>query len=264
MQIIFQKAFTKSLDKTGEEMQKLSVKYGYDFVPITIEAFSHKVVEDIEFDTSRKDWFAYGSSAMVDVVREHGLKPGVFDCIANERIVAEKYGEQYLNHDLMHTNRKTIFDDIAEFNEYAFFVKPVDRKYFPGTIVDKDSLRFVLISQIFPDTTPSDYDIIVSPVKMIEKEWRLFYVDGEFVTGSQYHAAMMRLEINPNVPEYVIGYADSVVHGIWMPSDNFVIDVALMKDGEMKVVEVNELNYSGLYASNVNDLLIAVDQYLNK
>jgi hypothetical protein len=90
--------------------------------------------------------------------------------------------------------------------------------------------------------------VIVSPVKAIYREYRLFVVNRKVVTGSVYRVGG-RAEISADVEEYVLEYARKVIDR-WIPAESCVIDIGLTEHG-LQIIEFNNINSSGFYASDV-------------
>lgn len=55
-----------------------------------------------------------------------------------------------------------------------------------------------------------DLEVIVSPVKQIYREYRLFVVNGEVVTGSVYKVGGQP-HISPDIEAYVRDYARAII-----------------------------------------------------
>ncbi len=138
----------------------------------------------------------------------------------------------------------------------VFFLKPNDDlKYFTG-----QALRFAEAGDLYQalrkTARPIDpeSEVVIGRPKEVDAEWRLFFVDGAFVTGSMY-----RPSGDPNVPRDLVTFATSAVSR-WAPASVFVIDVARV-DRCWKIVECNCFNGSRLYSADVERLVIAVAEH---
>jgi len=98
--------------------------------------------------------------------------------------------------------------------------------------------------------------VIVSPVKEIYREYRLFVVGREIVTGSVYKVAG-KPQLSSDVESYVLEYVRSQIVR-WTPAASFVIDIALT-DAGLKIIEFNNINCSGFYASDVARYVLAIE-----
>lgn len=98
-------------------------------------------------------------------------------------------------------------------------------------------------------------DVIVSTVKQIYREYRIFVVAGKAITGSTYKVGR-RAEISELIDEDVYNYVETIIQK-WAPAASFVIDVSLGPDG-LKVIEFNNINSSGFYAVNMDKYVQAI------
>lgn len=170
------------------------------------------------------------------------------------------YKDNLLNYD----SEIHMFGDIPKY-EGERFIRPVDDgKAFSGEIVayDKlagwqDAIQYLNSKQLKPSTK-----VQVSSVKSIFREFRLFFVDGKVVTGSMYFEdnKYIRKRIIMR-DDAVIQYAESMAK-IWTPDRVFVMDIALMNDGTMKIIEINNANASGFYDSDIEQFIRAVDKIM--
>jgi hypothetical protein len=257
MNFVFQKSFSQHMDQDGEELKQICNEVGINFYPITIRPFEHTVVEEKTVSNLTEYTVAYGSNAMEDVVKQYGWNPGWFYTIHDEVGTYAYFGDEYINHDMMVCRTDNYIESLKQYDMYDFeyyFMKPNDQKYFPGTIVDKPMIPFVIESQGKHHGTPDVYDICISPVKKIVAEWRFFVVRGNIVTGSKYHAENLRLDIQPGYEAGAHEYAQSMVD-IYDKTGTFVIDIAKMESGKYKVVEINCLNSSGFYMIDKKKLI---------
>ena len=146
------------------------------------------------------------------------------------------------------------FNDIQIDNMSKFFIRPLeDNKAFDGMVIDKEMLE-----SLRKDPTKNylgELDVIVSPTKDIYREYRLFVVKNTVVTGSVYKVAG-KPQVSENVEKDVVDYVHTIINK-WVPSESFVIDVSLTEEG-YKVIEFNNINSSGFYASNVPKYVEAI------
>ncbi|MES3024805.1 MAG: ATP-grasp domain-containing protein [Pseudomonadota bacterium] len=192
-----------------------------------------------------------GAIKLTKIANERGWSPGSF---LNEKfnfdLWREKLGVEMLNFDLVKGSLATVPTGGAE----KFFIRPLeDNKAFDGMVIDQETL-----AEWRRDPAKaylSDLEVIVSPVKTIYREYRLFVVDKKVVTGSVYKVGG-RPEISPLVDADAIVYAEAII-AKWTPADSFVIDIALGEHG-MQVIEFNNINSSGFYASDVAKYAAAI------
>jgi hypothetical protein len=162
----------------------------------------------------------------------------------------KKLGTEMLNFDVV---KGTLADvDIGALA--SFFIRSLeDNKAFDGMVMDRE-----MLADWRRDPSKihlSTLEVIVSPIKKIYREYRLFVVNKQVVTGSVYKIGG-RPEISSVIDADVIDYAINII-GKWTPADSFVIDISLGEDG-LKVIEFNNINSSGFYASNVAKYVEAI------
>ena len=263
MNFVFQREFNKQMDTDGKELNDLCKELGINFYPITIVPFEHTVVEGDTIKNLEGYTVAYGSNVMEIVSNKYGWNPGIFKVAHDEKSVHAAFGSDYINHDMLICNTENYMDSIKQAGLYDtefYFMKPNDYKYFPGTIVDKKMMPFVIESEGRRYGTPDVYDLCISPVKYIKAEWRFFVVGGKIVDGSKYHAEEFRLDVQAGFKKEAGEFAEKMI----LKFDNsgtFVIDIAEMQNGDYKVVEINGLNSSGFYKIDKKKLLIALKNY---
>ena len=100
-------------------------------------------------------------------------------------------------------------------------------------------------------------EIMISSAKEIWAEYRMFIVNGQYVTGSQYKAGNT-VRGDSNVDPDIVEFTQQMVDK-WSPASAFVIDIARTPDG-MKVIEINNINSAGFYEADVQKIIYAIDQ----
>jgi hypothetical protein len=106
-------------------------------------------------------------------------------------------------------------------------------------------------------------------VQEIMAEYRLFVVDGEIIAGSLYRA-FNKSKVLPiftdntfthneiNQEDACIKFAKNMLD-IYQPAKAFVLDIAITLFGP-KIIEVNNINSSGFYASNIEAVVVALNK----
>nr|WP_020397217.1 ATP-grasp domain-containing protein [Thiolinea disciformis] len=103
-------------------------------------------------------------------------------------------------------------------------------------------------------------EVLIAPLQIILKEYRLFIVKHSIVTGSVYKLAG-KPYVSDLLDEAALQYAESIIQQ-WLPSESCVMDLALTEQG-YKVIEFNNINSSGFYATNVAKLIQALEYAYN-
>lgn len=156
------------------------------------------------------------------------------------------YGDDMLNADA----RVVQFGELlnAEFRPDAqLFVRPDDdSKRIPGQVT-----TFKQLAEANLDNTSN---LVVSDVKEIDAEWRLFFVQRKVVSGSMYRPSADHL-----IPQEVIQFAETAARR-WVPAEVFVMDVARV-NRTWKIIECNCFNGSRFYEANVEAIVAAVSRF---
>lgn len=211
---------------------------------VTIPRGSTAIDPDVDPDGSV---FVCGALKMAAVAQAKGWSPG---SLLNDNFHFEIW-QRHLGGELLNSSARvaTLRDLALETNE---FVRPAeDNKAFTGRVFN--AAHF----QEWKDENPGllELEVIASAVKKIYREYRLFFVNEIFVTGSLYMQAGEPV-VSSDVDLEAIDYARTVMSE-WSPAHAFVVDVALTEHG-YKIIEFNNINSSGFYASDVNRLVAAL------
>ncbi|MCE3606086.1 ATP-grasp domain-containing protein [Massilia sp. P8910] len=198
--------------------------------------------------------YVCGAIKLARIARDKGWVPG---SLLNENfkfdIWLAQLGAGLLNHDI----ESGTLAEVRTGHLAKFFIRPSeDNKAFDGMVMDSE-----MIANWRRDPAKAHLqkiDVIVSPVKAIYREYRLFIVNRKVVTGSVYRIGG-RAEISPDVEDDVLDYARGVIDR-WTPAQSFVMDVCLTQEG-LKVIEFNNINSSGFYAINVPKYVDAIQTH---
>ena len=197
-----------------------------------------------------------------DILESQEVKSSFLDAFSYHREnfhqnIAIKAGIPMVNSDAqvlsMSDNLTTKFDSDV-------FIKPSDdMKGFVATILKAGETIEEGVKKVKRLTTWKDIDLIVSKVKYIDREYRFFVWNGEVVTGSQYFENGV-VSVSEHIPQHIQDFAKKITSK-FHPAKGFTIDIAEMKNKELKVVEYNCINISGHYASNMTLLLSKIKRH---
>lgn len=196
-----------------------------------------------------------GSTSLVKIAIKEGWKPGVF---FNEHFNFQSWLENYGNEMLNASAQLVRWEDLEVVD--VSFVRPLDDlKAFNGGVVypDEFSEWRDRVSQYSNTGLTSDSLIVVSEPLAIAREYRFFVIDNEVVTGSMYKLNG-RLFQNAIVEDDVYDYVRRII-SIWQPDRAFVLDIAMLPTGELKVIEINNLNSAGFYHCDVQKIVAKLD-----
>jgi len=200
---------------------------------------------------------AYGSYSLARIAKLNDWKPGVF---LNENHTVEKWIEHYKENMLNHDANILRLKDVVNYIQKPFFLRPLeDSKAFSG-ITFSDMADFLDWKDYKVRTNrilTEDTFVVMSSLKKIYKETRLFIVKDQVISGSVYKQAGIMMQ-SPVLDTDALDFAQSMIK-IWTPSEAFVLDVALTDEG-YKIVEINCINCSGLYASDIQKIIMTLDE----
>jgi hypothetical protein len=103
--------------------------------------------------------------------------------------------------------------------------------------------------------------IVVGTPYGIEAEWRLFIVDNEIVSASQYHKKG-RLFKQPGAPEDVLAFAKKVIEK-HTPAKAYTLDIC-HSAGNCYIVEAQGFNSAGHYACDMQKVALAINEMVIK
>lgn len=217
----------------------------------------HKVfpfVGDIQPDISPTGAVVVmGSYSMCRLAERKGWIPGAFDVgkvpYAHQ---VSAWGRHLLNGDAT----VSTFGEASP-NISPFFIRPTaDSKFFAGTVMTLADLRDwqERVARLGEDDDyglRSGTEVIWSTPKDIDDEYRLWIVNGEVVTASQYRP------VSALVPAESVRFGNRMATA-WTPLPAFVMDVCRC-GGDWKIIEINTLNACGFYAADLNKLVAAIE-----
>lgn len=201
-----------------------------------------------------------GSYSMALYAQRKGWTPGSF---ANEnhdfQIQVQHWGDAMLNAGA----RVHPFAEVPKTRE-LFFIRPVaDTKCFAGHVMGWGAYRdwrdrTLALGADNGGTLTGETLVMVSPVKTIYREYRLWVVDSRIVTASLYKEGS-RVRYDDRVDEGVLQFCSGFLgFGKWEPARAYCFDVAETEDG-YKILEVNNLNAAGFYAADMQKLVMALN-----
>ena len=206
--------------------------------------------------------FAGADEATAERVRSNLLAGIFYDIHAFDQAV---YGKLPVRESLLNGDSRVVKIKDWLYEEFPrdYFVKPTkDLKSFKGGVISAGySLwQFVnegLLDVSFMPAVEAGETMLIAPVKDIDREYRFFVVDGAVVTGSMY-MFNGSVQYSSEIPAWVILAANRMAL-LYQPARAFTMDLATFKNGEdVKIVEYNCINCSGLYHSDVDQLIRSI------
>ncbi len=250
-----------------ETIQRLGLRYDVVRVFPFVDKFVN--VKDIpesfdvddlpEYNTDEENVFAFGAVKLARLAKKENWKPG---SLLNDNHDYNVYKDFYKDNLLNFDSKVVCFSEEFNWKEgERKFIRPCkDSKVFTGKVFTeeewKEFLSFALTSG-HSSSLDERTEIQVCSIKPIEKEIRFWSVGGKIVTGSQY-----RLGDKTVYDSYydidALEFAQSMV-SLYQIADAFVIDVCLT-NGIWKIVELNCINCSGFYLSDVSKLIGEIEK----
>ncbi len=163
-------------------------------------------------------------------------------------------------------NSEAFFIPIRENKEKTFtqdlFIKPSKdlKTFIPGIIKAGQSIQeFIENTQHLKNY---DHELaLISPLQIIEEEYRFFVVEKDVITGSLYKKNEQVIYSN-QIPDKIWKTA-KIYAQLFQPHDVFTMDLALTPKG-IKIIEYNCWNGSGLYHSDKKAIFSSVKEYIEK
>lgn len=146
---------------------------------------------------------------------------------------------------------------VEKFNG-EFFMRPNGgMKSFTGSTWQKLSpnMRRLIKSDCAPEEL-----VVIAPVKLIDREWRLICTKDKVLTGSRYKTAG-RPDYNADVPPEVIAKGQEILReSRWAPDPIFVMDICSNHSGEYHLLEIGAFSISGLYKCDMKPIVEVASQ----
>lgn len=252
-------AHLASSAKISRACQVLGVPFQVvEVVPFSLELPTLPSVAD---DESCRVVF-FGQTTLMRLAYASNYSRGVFfdPCRFRPSTYLDQYGEDYLNVDGRLTTIEAFAKERHDGDE-EFFIKPDDDlKLFAGGLDSFENFiawaeGVVRLSEPGDEVTGRSHIFVAAP-KQIDSEYRLVMVDGKCVSCFQYQPSVARstsVEIQAFAERCASRYS---------PSPIFVLDIA--KVGfDLKVIEANCFNASGIYGDDATEIVRTVTAWLN-
>lgn len=233
-----------------------------EYVPVSLEdVLTPSFKPDIPYDDIPT--LFYGPVNFVSRMEKLGYKPGVFgtpDSYSYENLCKNIPHNLIFNspEDSFVGNSQEIIDKLKETKDNQLFFKPFnDDKSVIGSVKDvKDIINFcsLVIQNKIPNVDTKTKFIVSTPYG-IEKEYRLFVIDGKIVTGSEYKPNLSR-----QIPQNVVEFGDSIIK-YWNPFPFFVLDIAI-SNNNCYVMEIQNFHSAGYYQSDIKKIINNINDFL--
>ena len=231
---------------------------------VKVVPFVHELEPPHVLQNAKGPVVVVGSTSLVKAALKRNWKPGAWYNEATLRfdVQREYYGDLMLNYEGVVLPLK----NIPKMWEH-FFIRPnLDTKSFAGEINSWEEFaiwrqQIQVLGECWGKTIQMDDLVVMAPIRKIAAEYRLFVVDKQVVTGSRYKMGN-RVVYEPLVDDIVLDLANDAIK-LFCPVDAFAIDIAITEDGDPRILEINCINSSGLYAADTMKLVHALDELAN-
>lgn len=144
----------------------------------------------------------------------------------------------------------------------SIFIRPNSGvKTFNGFVIHReqykciDTIRSIQAAEAWKDIDPTCL-VQVSKAERIKAEYRMFIYDRKVITGSLYGGGKTSPIIDPTAQSFAEKVAKLATWKV-----PFVLDVAILEDGEPKIVEVNCITCAGWYDADYDKIVKCVNDY---
>ena len=224
------------------------------------DSFNVDDLPEYEPINKNKVWI-FGSVKLARVAAGKDWAPGsMLNNNHDFMIYKNHYKENLLNCDsqIINFGNEIIWDTSEK------FIRPTkDSKVFTGKVFDKeewDNFVFYHSTNGHSNSLTNNIELQVSSVKNINKEIRFWVIGGKIITGSQYRLGNQTL-YNSYYEAEAEEFAQKMVD-IFKLAEAFVIDVCLV-DSMWKIVECNCINGAGFYNSNIQKMIIELENHFD-
>lgn len=225
-------------------------------------------VGEIEPDISPEgNVICIGSYSMRHVAKKKGWVPGVFDLGHLHHYDYPDLWKQYaLNSDAIYCSMKDVpyyFEKASAGTGWVFLRPSTDSKFLAGEVFNKAQVDELVgnLLKLGGETDPAGLSLctsmMVASPKNIVAEYRFWIVDGKVITWSLYKRGGDVI-YSSEIDDDVKWFASTMTQGRQV-ARAYVLDVARMIDNSFRLIEANTINASGLYAADVQKLVMAIE-----
>ncbi len=148
----------------------------------------------------------------------------------------------------------------TKFTEDKFIKPSQDLKAFTGGILKAGCTIEEFIKNRDRQPFFIEENAIIAPVKNIVNEYRFFIVNQKVSSYSSY-VINGKPQETMYIHEHIIEKAEEYCK-LYQPHDIFTMDLALLDNGEVKIVEYNCFNISGVYLCDMVKTFTEIKEYM--
>ena len=269
--LLQQQALSREIDLFESIVRTLD-NGGIPWTAVRALSFTEKIVA-VDEDVNGKDFsdipelvldiegpvIVYGSYTLALIAAKKGWTPGAFvnDYFTHDAWVEGWGADALLNGDAVVCDLGALGKEML--GRTDVFLRPFeDTKSFSGMVMAREEALWWANNVVAAESPMlnSATKIVVASTRVILAEYRLFVVDRRVVTSSLYKMGT-RVISNAYTPDNVLDFAQRCIEQ-WVPDRAFVLDIAETPEG-LCIIEVNNINSSGVYAADISKLIQELD-----
>ncbi|AXH72536.1 MAG: hypothetical protein [Caudoviricetes sp.] len=199
----------------------------------------------------------YGPVNFINRMSTQGYTPGIFG--DNESYSYENLCNN-VPHEYIFNNPNECFlgtpDEVLSYvsnmeDDMQLFFKPGDdSKFIIGQVCNVHAIKFMcnnILDNKIPDTNANSKLLVGVPYG-IEKEYRLFVINGKISTGSEY-----KPNKSNEIPLQIIDFANKII-SLWQPFPLMILDVCVSNNISY-IMEIQNFHSAGFYLSDLDNII---------
>lgn len=254
----------KKWNELIDNIERLDIPYSvHKLVP-----FSGELIPEPKLTTNKI--FCYGSTSLNLTSQKNNWKPGVFPVPEYNVQMNSPWYEHYLNNNPRYWYIYQLPNAILKDDFY--FIKPDnDSKFITGQIMTSSEIkewayRISILGENDGSNVNKDSIVILCSPKNIKKEARFWIVDDHVITFSLYKLGNTVIHNKNLVDDKMSAFAHYLCSEMgtsyWRPADAYCLDICIDNNDNPKIVEINNINNSGLYDCDTQKLVFALKTLL--
>lgn len=231
-------------------LERLNIQHSvHKVVPFTGDLIPEPIVTEDKV-------FCYGSISMLNVAKRNNWKPGVIEVPDYQIQMNSPWKQFYLNSKPIFRYVWQLADKLL-LNDHYFIKPDNDSKFISGQVMTREEIKqWAYNITILGDNDGSNVnkDSIVQlsePTNKIRKEARFWIINDHVVTFSLYKLGKTIIHDRKLVDSGMSAFAHWLCSMMstyyWRPADAYCLDICEISDNEYRIVEINNINSSGLY-----------------
>lgn len=243
--------------ETSQQIIDACEATGTPYTGLLCIPFSFAPLPELPTDVPTTFW---GSIGFIEPIwKSQKWNPGV---IFNENFDYRVWSKKWWDY-LLNQGQITTLDEFSKQNhapDSLHFIRPcADDKAFTGQVIEYSEVETWMRNLMCIDETYLQRTgIVVSEPVGIEREWRLYMLNGKPMSGSQYRENFRSIR-SKIVPKEVYEFGERMA-SIWSPAELFTLDIA-QSGGDLYVNEMGTFHSAGMYEADVNKIVSDINNH---